>query len=407
MTRPRALKRSETTVVAVAAASPPSHRAAQIQLAATVVFAVLGGALGLANDASATSPVALAVAAIAALGTPLGLVLAALALAAGLGTAPLTLANPPAVEAMLTTAFAGLALGALARAIARHLPALRSGPRAVEYAAFAALLLGLTFLIPDGHAHLADASGAVLRWPATIGDPETLARTPFAFEAFVPLSRPSDLLVCYMTPLAFVSAFVLLAFQGGPRTRQFAARLGLLTAALAGAAALIGLGELLLTSPTLEPIALQRVLNIEGSGAGTILALGPVSDASFRLWSRPMVDPVRLIAAICLAVALVPLVGKSLVHKASSVVHPPVLAAAVPATRPSGATFVAAALALGTLACLFASDARPAIVGGLFLGLGALVAGLYGTPSDRLPRYALAATGLLWFWGLALVDRVG
>lgn len=386
---------------------------ARLQSALAVLFALLGAALGMSRDLGAAAPLALALATLVAFDTPLALVLGGLAFAAGLGTLPLDAARAPMIDAFLGTALIGFALGALARAFARHLPALVQGSRRVEFAAFLAAILALGFLMPDGRAHLADAHGALLSWPATVGDPETLARAPIGLEMVVNLARPAALLTDLMVPLALLAGFLLVAFRG-PRGARLASRVALIAAILAVGASLVGLAELLFMHPTLDPVAVQRAFDLRASGTGTLIALGPVPDAAFSLWSRPLVDPIRLITAICLLLTLLPLLRpapeKSSVHQASSAARSAKsLADAALLVPPSatGATFVVLALALAMLANVFSAVPHEALAAGLFLGVGALVAGLYGTSSDRLPRYALAATGLVWIWGIALAGQVG
>lgn len=344
------------------------------RLVATLVLALGGLGLGLASDASDLRTVLLCAAAIAALGTRPGLLFGALTLVSGVGVAP---AAVPlfAPLAVVGSALAGVALGLLGRELERHIDVFARDHRALMIA-LAALVLALTFILPDPPARLV-LDGAPAMFDALAIDPATATRLWRPIPALIAYGGPLEGLEPVIIVFAGIVVFAGLAHAALRRDPREVAIAAWVTAGAAAVVALLALFDLVFGSITLDAAALRQELSLSASASGPLLDLATPASADLALWSRPLVDGLRLVAAFVLGAA--PFVKE---RSQTSADHPWLLLA-----------LAAAVLALPLV------PLPMALAGGVMLGVGALVAGRTGKASDLAPRVALVLVMVLWIWG--------
>jgi len=345
----------------------------------TVALALVGGALGLAADGTAFAAPLFAAAALAAVGTAPAWLFGALALVAGATTVPsdLGLALGPALVGAL---LAGVAMGLLGRELDRHLAALVEADR-LHLIVLAALALAATLVLPDGPLHLVAPEGGPLSIDALLADPGTGVRLLRPLPAIVDAASPLGDLQPLALVLAGVTAFAAAAMSalGAPVDRILRV-VATVTAGLAALVALVAIVDLLVGEVALDPVALAHRWSLEGRAA--VLDVAAPESAGLALWSRPMIDGLRLVAALLLLAALRAPLGRR----------------AAPATRVPPLGWLAAALAAALVATAFVAVPM-ALAGGAVLGCGALVVGRTDPSSTLLVRVALALVLVLWVWG--------
>lgn len=369
-----------------------------------LVMAAVGAAIGLPH-APGGATLAFLVATLASFGTRTGLAAGALALIAGVGVAPVAIAFSPFEIA--GAALGGLALGLL----------LREGERLFEglppalIGALAALVLAFTLVIPSESVRLATTEGAPLFLPALIVDAASMTRVATTVPAEIDLAAPSALIT-----VALAAALAAALFLLGARTRKLQVvtwRIAAVGGALGVVAGLAGLVQLM-GSATLDTETMRHAYDLRASLGGSVLDLVVPPVAELRLWSRPFIDGLRLVPAVFLAGLAV---RNLLVLRAT-----PLIKAEVRADHAGGAAglitgdgeapllgswtplmplalaaagLAAAALGLGSGAGAL-SGAALALIGGMALGLGALVASRFDPTLDLAPRVALVAVAVLW-----------
>jgi len=343
------------------------------------LVALVALVLGLVADPHAARTPLFAAATLAALGTRPALVFAALALVAGVGTAP-SAAAAGAFSPLAGAVLAGAALGLLGRAIAAaRLPETLG---ATTTLALAALGLALTFLVPDGPVHLAGPTGP-LTFDALLVDPGTASRVLVPIPAIIAHASPLADLASFTLVLAAVVAVAALgmaALAAPPDAILRAVARGV--AALAILVSFMALSELALGAVALDGPALREALSLAGRAPIVDLAVPP--EADLALWSRPMVDGLRLIAALLLFGATLP-------------PRPITASPASPRALPALA-WLALALALGELALLVVTPPL-ALASGLIVGRGALVVARIDARGERVVGLALLVVLALWVWG--------
>lgn len=362
-----------------------------------LVLAAIGAVLGLPY-APGGATLAFVVATVASFGTRAGLAAGALALIAGAGVAPVAVAFGPFEVA--GAALGGLALGLL----------LREGERLFEglspalIGALAALTLAFTLVVPSESVRLATAEGAPLSLPALIVDAASMTRVATTVPAELTLAAPSTL-----TTLALVAALAAALFLLGARTRQLQTvtwRVTAVAGALGVVAGLAGLVQLM-GSAALDAEVMRHAYDLRASVSGSVLDLVVPPVAELRLWSRPFVDGLRLVPAVFLAGLAM---RNLLVLRATPLIKAEVVRAhltdetALPLLGSwtwlmplalASAGLAAAALGFGGGAGAL-SGAALALIGGMALGLGALVASRFDPTLDLAPRVALVAVAVLW-----------
>jgi len=343
-----------------------------------LVLAALGAVLCVLADPTSLTVWTLCAATLAALGSRPGVLFGALTLVAGLAVQPAAL---PLIApmALIGALLAGAALGLLGRELERHIDLLARDHRAV-LVALAALLLLLTLVMPDPHVRLASGGMPAMFDALTIDTPSATR-----------LWRPIPALVTYLSPLADLEPLALIlsgivAFAAMAhaalalpldRAFQWVVR-G--TALLTVVVALVALLDLLAGSVTLDLEALRQTMTHQASTAGPLLDLAAPPDVALAWWSRPLVDGLRLVAALLLAYA--PFMNARSETATTTL-----------AQRP----WLTLALAAAVVALPF-MPVPMALAGGIALGLGALVAGRTGTSADLAPRLALVMVLVLWVW---------
>jgi hypothetical protein len=243
--------------------------------------------------------VSLALGSLIAGGTWAGLGLGALAVA----MSGLVLTAPEwTVLGSVGLAAGGVALGLLGREMEKTAPwALTTG--AVRSGAWVAGGLLLLAVMPDARLLLLDASGDPLELTARLQDPVAgvagLVHLPAVMEARVPGLR----VLIFAGLLALVAAFVLIRCQVTDPEKE--ARFGWRVLGLSGllmfVVGLLGLLQLLSGSVSV-PNADLWALSLSKAGQGTaVTGVEVASDARLGLASRPLVDPLRLVAGLLVA----------------------------------------------------------------------------------------------------------
>ncbi|MCC6620842.1 MAG: hypothetical protein IT385_06285 [Deltaproteobacteria bacterium] len=340
------------------------------------LVAAVGLVVGVLADPLAPRAPLFAAATLAALGTRPAHLFAALTLAAGIGTLPTPLPSGT-LAGVIGGLGAGLALGLLGRAIASSRLVESLGRTTVI--ALAALGLALTLMLPDGPVRLAGPDGP-LHFDALLVDPATASRVLLPIPAIIERAAPlSDLepLVLLLAALTAVAALAMTALRAPVDVILRAVARG--TAAVAILVSFMALAELAMGSVTLDAAALRQDLSLLGRAPVIDLATPP--EAALALWSRPMVDGLRLIAALLLFAATLT----------------PRPAPVVPRDLPA-LSWLALALAIAALSLLVVAPPL-ALAGGLAVGLGALLVGRLDPRGDQVVRLALLLMLALWVWG--------
>lgn len=348
---------------------------------ATLALAALALAVGALSGDPTGGHAVLAGGAVLGFGGVGALWLAAFAVLVALGT-------PPDVAAPLPwwlAAPGALALGALTRAAEPAARYLIAPSRRVAAATLLASLLAITLLLSDGYALLADPSGGTLAFDAILRDGLTAGRSAVSLPALVPHTQPGHVLGGVIALFAGVAAFGLLAWRASDRAEL--ARPAWLLAALAGGLAalfaLTGLLELLVGAVALpDAEALRAQLTFEAGLEASLERVSAPPTAALALWSRPVIDGVRLL----LGAALVLLALRGLRGPAdSSAASAVALRAVAPRWAPLAAALCAAMAPFSPLPIALALAATATLV------VGALVAGRLGAPRDALPAGLLVA----------------
>lgn len=343
-----------------------------------------------------------ALASLVAVGTRLGLALAALALLAGLAAEPVEQALGSLNGAAM--ALSGVGLGLLARELERLHTRLESP---LVLGALLAIVLSLTLALPDGSVTLATAEGGVMSLPAMVVDGASFMRRQVELPALVELAAPVGSSSAIALTAALLAVIVLViahlrhadAHDGSRHLRRGAWELAALAAGLALVTAVLGLAQLLgLFGPVaLDPEGLRRGFDLAASPDGGVLDLAVPASAELRLWSRPWVDGLRLLAAV----SLVALAIRQLLRSPTPDVSLPGIS-----TRPelSSLPYVALASTTGATAFIAAANglegAPLALLAGLVLGVGTLASRASGArPTGVLTAaVALSGCGLAWIY---------
>ncbi len=367
-----------------------------------LVLAAAGGALGLVH-APGGPVLVFVLATLAALGTRAGIVLGALALIGGLATAPGY--QPTLILPALGMGLAGLGLGLLGRDLDRYARAFSP----LVLGALLVVVLVSTLAIPSHEVLLAAPSGEPLGLPGVVVDGATFLRTWTAIPAQVSLANPTGSLGSIAAVAGLVAALLLtiVHLRGNAQNEASAAwQVTVLAAGLGATFALVGFGQLVIGSVDLDPDLVQRSLALAASRDGSLVELA-LPAAELRLWSRPWVDGLRLLPAMgLLLLALREL--RRLKPTAEPIQETPTVV-----TDASPFTPIALALtALGTALVAAANGlhgAPLALIGGLALGLGALVAQRLSAPetSGFGPRLGLLASALVWVYAWLITPLFG
>lgn len=393
---------------------------------AALVLTATGAVLGLPY-APGGATLVFVVAALGAFGTRAGVLLGALALVAGLGTVPVY--QPTLMLPAIGMGLAGLGLGLLGRELDRLARVL---PSTLVAGALIAVVAAATMALPEGRVLLADGAGAPLALPALWVDGSSFLRVATEIPAYVTRPNPGGSLsaIALLATLLAALLIVIVHLRGGDpsspsagearvpaRERRAAWELAALAGALALIVALLGLGQLAfdMGPSALEPEAWRNALDLAGSRDGAVIDLAVPPSMGLRLWSRPWIDGLRLLPALGLLwLAVRELRAKTPVRVASFAPHglSPLTPCALAVTA-AGTALIAAAHGL--------QGAPLALIAGLVLGLGAVVAGRTWTevPSALgvvevgpavpalAPLLALAGSAFVWVFAWLVTPLFG
>jgi len=388
----------------------------------TLVLTASGAVLGLPY-APGGATLVFVVAALGAFGTRAGVLLGALALVAGLGTPPVW--QPTLMLPAVGTTLAGLGLGLLARELDRLSRVL---PSTLLGAALVALAGAATLALPEGRVLLADGDGAPLMLPALVVDGGSFARVATEVPALITHANPGGslsaiaALACLLASLVLIIVHLRTGVTSASRMsgeRRGAWELTALAGALALAVALLGLGQLLLGSgpASVEPEVWRNALDLSVSRDASVVDLAAPASVSLRLWSRPWIDGLRFLPALSLLwLAVRELRGSrsaAFAHElrarsAARLVTSFALGISQWTPIALALTVVGAAL----IAAAHGLQGTPlALLAGLVLGLGGLVAGRTWTGASGslafAPLLALAGTAFVWIYAWLVTPLFG
>ncbi len=335
-----------------------------------------------ASDGRWVSPwVSLAAASVIASGTWMGLALGALAFA----MSALILAAPEwTLLGGLGLISGGVALGLVAREVEKSAAWSLTRDSGRFGAGIAGGLLGLCAL-PDARLLLLDSAGRPLELTARLQDPAAgvagLVHLPAVMEAPVP---GHEALIAAGV-LALIAAFLLIRRQVTEPDQE--ERFGWIalgsSAALVTLAGLWGLMQLVSESVSV-PDAEVWALALSKAGQGTaVTGVELPSDARLGLASRPIIDPLRVIAGSLICVwSLGPWRRKT--------------AARVPGPRPS----LLLAIAFACLGALFVSNTVSwVLIGGALVAFFSVLIAQRHDRSSRLGEDLLALVMISWLAG--------
>ncbi|MFT7582818.1 MAG: hypothetical protein ACI9MR_004502, partial [Myxococcota bacterium] len=318
--------------------APESWPWAVVTLVAGVTSLLLGV---LSTDPFGPATV-LGAAAVLGLGGPAAGVTGLVALAVALGTPPWALTQTSPLVAVVSVGALALAIRALDPALTwqvRHRP--------VGVALWLCLLAAAALLLPDATAWLSDPSGAPLVAQTIVNDASNGMQRGIEAAAIVPLSPPMAGLKGWLIGGALVSAFILLAVRlGGYSTRTIvdpneavvvypgprlgslialvihtvlasarwlrdrSMRTGWVVVAVFGLALAVfggaGLASLFGGPVDVDTVALAHRWSLEASGYANVVSVDVPAVNALALWSRPMVDPLRLLLGILLVLVALP-----------------------------------------------------------------------------------------------------
>ncbi len=294
---------------------------------------------------------------------------------------------------------AGIGLGLLPRELDRYTRALSP----LVLGALLVVVLALTLMIPAPEVLLATPSGDPLAFPSIVVDGATFLRTWVAIPAYVPLPNPAGSFGSIAAMAALIAALLLTIVQLRGRAANEATaawQVAALAAGLGGLFALIGLGQLVLGSTELDPELVRHSLALTGSRDGSLLDLA-VPAAELRLWSRPWVDGLRLLPSLGLVWLALRELRRPTLEEPTEVTDASALTPAALALTGLGTALVAAVNGL--------HGASLALLGGLALGLGALVAMRLSAPEAARfgPRLGLLASAVVWVYAWLVTPLFG
>lgn len=350
-------------------------RPIRADLKGTVLAVVTAGlGLGLGLLASPSTPAfPLALATLIALGTRTAPIFGLGALVAGLGTVP----DPamPVLFDLFAAAVAGLGLGTLGRWLAQD-ETLAKSPYVT--AGLLVLAIFVLHLMPSPPLALVDSSGRLLSTAVTLAD------GPSAMQVFWPVATYAPGQANTLTPLLLLGlpiAVLLFALHQRPddRRARLVAQIALGFGVVAVIAGVLGLVQLFGSGST-ESEILRHRFDLASADATTLAA--PTITWELRLWSRPFLDGLTLVAGLFVALSLLP-VARGLPAPSKDA-----------AVRSGSGAHVLITAALLSLMAFLLAKAHGAEGGALF-GTAAAVTALAALVSARDPKALLMPSLLL------------